>query len=509
MESADEASHTAAEPHQLSQPATVLTEIVLSLLVNQPEAAAILSTVATRLSLEPQQVLQGLGLYQGAPKTPLQQTAMREALAKWHDEAVQMKRLKILSAAGKLRRSSISSSLNSTPEVTRVVSFAERDAELRRGALSIKSSITSPISSRASMASLSKAVDSPFMTAEEMPSELADHKEAQTIRSLLASRPDRTLTRWRRRSLYTEENWREWAEWQPSTNTHRDANECGRVFSNPKSILIAINLRSSVAEIAADAWNTYRRTLLVHIRQALTVGFPWAEILVRLAATYSDPTDGYPRLANYVTVALEDATLLAYPLLHVDVLIYNLDVSYACGSGKCSNDSMTAEWDRTQSRQAGEDPISLAVRVINAHLRKHENVALNDTNVWDNPSYVHEINKRYLDCLWNDESDPERGRRSCFVFEKAWNERKAFVSARRMPAARLSCEAIAREEIVPNEAAHSNLANLAAIDEDGSPSHHHSGQTGAGCRRRRAADRARAQHLQLPHTAYRPDSIEE
>ena len=175
------------------------------------------------------------------------------------------------------------------------------------------------------------------------------------------------------------------------------------------AILIAPDLRSADAELAADAWNAYRRHLLILIRQALTVGFPWAELLTRLASTLSDQRSGYPRLANYITCALDDTSLIRYPLLHADVLFYKLDCSYAVGSSKYSSDSVTVDWERATSRLPGEDPISLAIRVTNAFLTKHDSPTLTDVTVWDHPSFTNEINRRYSECLCNDIADPERG----------------------------------------------------------------------------------------------------
>ena len=165
------------------------------------------------------------------------------------------------------------------------------------------------------------------------------------MRELLESRPDPSLKTWRRRSLYTLENYREWSEWQPASRVHRDAAAAGEKFMSKPILLVAPDLRSPSAALAADEWSGYRRTLLVLIRQALVVGFSWKELLCRLAITFADPLRGYPRLENYFTSALSDSVLLEHPLLHADVLIYNLDVSYSAGSERYSQDSTTADWE--------------------------------------------------------------------------------------------------------------------------------------------------------------------
>jgi hypothetical protein len=110
-------------------------------------------------------------------------------------------------------------------------------------------------------------------------------------------------------------------------------------------------------------------------------GVPRFELLTRLGTTHSDRKAGYPRLANYITSALDDTSLVRYPFLHTDVLIYKLDCSYAVGSSKYSSDSVTIHWERATSRLPGEDPISLAVRVTNAFVTKYDSATVTDVTV--------------------------------------------------------------------------------------------------------------------------------
>ena len=426
------------------------------------------------------------------------------SFAQWRDHARQCHRL--LKLASSFRASRLSSS----PPIVSTSTWEERDAALRAEAVSLPSST--------STTSEEQPAGLPFTTAAELPAELVSSKDHAVIRNLLSSRPDLTLTRWRRRTFFTAENWAEWSKWSKTSNTHRDRIEAGRVFLDPTSILIAPNLRSAVAETAADAWHVYRRHLSIVIRQALTVGFPWPEILARLSATLSDSHAGYPRLLNHLTAALGAAALLKYPLLHADVLFYKLDCSYASGSRKYSSDSTTIEWDFATSRQPGEDPVSLAVRVINAFLTKQDDPALTDVTVWSQPSFVKEINNRYVHCLLNDEADPDRGASSSTIFRRKWYETQALYEISEKRAVQLSCEYIAGLHVVTHESVHTSAtADFAeAYDAEPPPSaqplpqltcNHH--PTGLGARHRRDAARA---HLQThreepPPYAYSTDML--
>ena len=128
------------------------------------------------------------------------------------------------------------------------------------------------LKSSSSISSTELSASLPFSSAAELPAELVASKDHQIICRILSSRIDRQLTRWRHRVLFTAENWANWAEWSAPSKTHRDARAANLLFLNPSEILIAPDLRSYDINVAADAWHLYRRRLLIHLRQALTVG---------------------------------------------------------------------------------------------------------------------------------------------------------------------------------------------------------------------------------------------
>ena len=241
----------------------------------------------------------------------------------------------------------------------------------------------------------------------DLPPDLAFHKDLSTIKQLFESQPDLTFSRWRRRGVYTEDNFDQWVEWAPLGKAHLDAFTMLLKFDK-KNLLIAPNLRKSEPEIVAEAWDTYRKGLLNEIQQALTMGCKWKQILTNLSLAFSDPESGYPKLQLAVKLALMDTKLMQYPLLHADVFMCKLDKSFAAGSAKYSDDSCSAEWDQTLSRLPGEDALSLAIRVQSAYLETLQHMELDDITIYTDKFHSQQLKNRYDKCLSNDPDDPAR-----------------------------------------------------------------------------------------------------
>ena len=253
---------------------------------------------------------------------------------------------------------------------------------------------------------------------EDLPSDFSSHKDHASIQAILGSKTDHTLSRWRRRAVYTEENFDQWVEWSPVEKTHRDEFQCMNDLTKEK-LLIAPALREPDTEAVADAWNMYRKHLIEEIQQALLLGCAWKRILTKLHLAFSDTERGYPRLKLAVDLALKDSKLMQFPLLHTDVFIYKLDESFALGS-KYQDDAYTTKWMQTTYRLPGEDAISLATRVENAYLEWWDN--LDEKSLYQLPenTHSHQIRKRYIECLRGDEADPIRSRLSAAKFQDGW-----------------------------------------------------------------------------------------
>ena len=255
-----------------------------------------------------------------------------------------------------------------------------------------------------------------------LPAEFTSHSARREIESLLTLEPDNTNQLWCRRSVYTEENFEQWVEWSSPSKTHRDQRSCMKDLDK-ETLLKAPDLRQATdKQILEKAWVEYRPYLLDKIQQALSVGCDWKRVLQRLNLAFSDADHGYHRLKQYVARALQDDVLIKYPLLHADVLIYQLDVSY---SEKGTRNPNSTRWDQTTMREPGEDIISLARRVETAYLAKYHSPTITKKTIYqlpENHRTSDELYMRFKECLVNDVDNPARGRWMGTMCEEKWEQ---------------------------------------------------------------------------------------
>ena len=255
-----------------------------------------------------------------------------------------------------------------------------------------------------------------------LPAEFTSHLARREIESLLTLEPDNTNQLWCRRSVYTKENFEQWVEWSSPSKTHRDQRSCMKDLDK-ETLLKAPDLRQATdKQILEKAWVEYRPYLLDKIQQALSVGCDWKRVLQRLNLAFSDADHGYHRLKQYVEQALQDHVLIKYPLLHADVLIYQLDVSY---SEKGTRNPNSTRWDQTTMREPGEDIISLARRVETAYLAKYHSPTITKKTIYQRPENRRtsdELYTRFKECLVNDVDNPARGRWMGTMCEEKWEQ---------------------------------------------------------------------------------------
>ena len=243
-----------------------------------------------------------------------------------------------------------------------------------------------------------------------LPLEFNAHPLRRTIELLLELEPDLTHQIWRRRTIYVEENFTERQEnSSPPNKPHREQREFMNKDLDKESLLKFPGLREADKKILEDAWRTTRPLLLEKIQQALTLGCDWKKILQKLNLAFSDAKSGYPRLKQYVELALDDHVLLKYPLLHADVLIYQLDETYTENNTRNPN---RLRWMQTLTREPGEDLLSLAKRVESAYLADNRNPAITKETMYRLPENEYSSSTlygRFRDCLLNDVDNPARG----------------------------------------------------------------------------------------------------
>ena len=313
-----------------------------------------------------------------------------------------------------------------------------------------------------------KPAKPPLLDPDNLPQELDDHQDAADIRNILNAPYDASHERWMSRAVYNEETVEAYNKWSNlASAAHRDA-------YHERDALVQLEIPADLitcsGDEAARAWEAFRASFILGIIACLKCGVPWDSLLRRLLAAYMKPDTGHVRLKGYVQQALRERTLLAHPCLHADLIIYKLDESFSSGSSEYGRDSVSADWEKCVERPKGEDPISLAKRVVDAYLRKIDDRTVTTTSVWSKKNYVAEINKRYASCLLNDRADPDRGEELFDVFMQRGLETQARLSTElNGNAACLSCVYIARVYVVPAESVYeARLEREQAEDDDAS-----------------------------------------
>ena len=112
--------------------------------------------------------------------------------------------------------------------------------------------------------------------------------------------------------------------------------------------------------------------------------------------------------------AAEDTALKAFPCLHADVVLLHLDRVFNPITHS-SKDTPSNDWDNLRSRDEADNPHSLAVKTVNAFLKKIEGrqwhratgAPYDETTVFSDELCEMELNRKYAELLL---ADPWRDR---------------------------------------------------------------------------------------------------
>jgi hypothetical protein len=453
-----------SSPGELSHPPEILVKIIAGLLADRTDAAAILMATAAVIAPTKPPVAHGSTDQPGG-------------------------------------QPGITHQLTSPPtvEILRERSRKERDAELRMDAVSVSaaSSASAKMSLAPTIASGSPGnMLQPLISADDLPASLLASPGYQIIILVLRARLDETLRDWRTRSFYEEQavaDYRRWA--RPEGQPHSDAADALAELSDSDVLGVSPGLLSPHPDKAAEAWNQYRRVLIHALHRAFEAGVNWRRALRALSLVYGNVDDGHPRIDQYVTEAMKDRALVQHPLLHADVIIFKLDMSFSDGSKQFSSDSCSADWERASSRRPGEDLVTLATRVVGAYLKKVNDPDITTVTVWDRRHYTFEIKERFMECLGSDEICPDRGHFLVPHFTALWSKAEQLVARREQPRSSLNIAEICYMELCPIESANSGEWCLALHDDDdastasGQVTPRRAGTTGRAARERRAERR--------------------
>ena len=381
----------------------------------------------------------------------------------------------------------------------------QQDVQPSFQALSV-SSLSSGVTSGSSYVPTVKSEacsPAPFITADAMPDALKTSPSYALIGQVLRAPVDPTSRDWRVRNFYEQDAVTTYHRWsQPEGQPHRDASDALAELSDPDVLAVPAALRLSNPDTSAAAWDHYRRLLIHSLHRAFAAGVDWARALRAMSLVYSGPTDGHPRINQYIESAMTDRALVLHPLLHADVLLFKLDTSFASGSRLYSKDSRAADWERTTERLPGEDVVTLATRITEAYVKKVSDPKIDSVSVWSTAIYAAEIYERFVRCLNNDPTGPpERGTDTHIAFMTIYGKTRQQIAQGERDASSLNIIEIAMSELEPRESARIALYDDVDDDasQDGAPadSRHRYTTAGRGARARRADRRLALANMPL------------
>ena len=269
---------------------------------------------------------------------------------------------------------------------------------------------------------------------------------------LLCDEEDATAIEWRQRSIHVAPVYRMRTAALQDPHVVRQAMRMATEF--PESLIVPAALRSPNSEKAREAWKAYRPVFAAKLRLPIQSGADWATLLTfftnRMGLTGdTDKTRGFPRIHGYLTDAQRDTVLHAYPALHAEALLFQIDASF--DSGGASAQSYETDWRQCKSRKSTVDVRSLANTIISAWIKKKRDPATTTETVWQMASDRSEIAQRYQECLQEDEDHPDRGKYLADEFIKAWVSLEAKVHACVKSASVLDIRELARFQLEPLE----------------------------------------------------------
>ena len=282
-------------------------------------------------------------------------------------------------------------------------------------------------------------------------------EQRELVSQVLNAKADNTGLEWKSRHYTNDGVAVKWARVTDRNQSTTDRN----ASVNLKLVgefRFARELKAQDVTAQSQQWNRSRPMLIGLIRECLTSGCEFDNVLRKLLAAAAHEQTGNQRVFDYVKRALtppsEGFVSLndVFPPLAADCLIYDLDLSYR--SHAFGNDAPEADWDACVRRELGDDAVTLANRCVMSYLRQigHSSSAFNSSNVWSHATHVRAINTRFSMCLENDAVNPTRGLHNAWLFRSTWEKALRQYNLGKIPASELSCVVIADTIIRPEEA---------------------------------------------------------
>jgi hypothetical protein len=250
-----------------------------------------------------------------------------------------------------------------------------------------------------------------------------DSEEVEMIKHVLGAKKDRAGDKWHTNSLYHEDKVLSWVDARILQRTRGRSKDSSSAIQTLTTMRFPADLRKGEDPLKmARAWEFFRLNLIRGLDNALTNGCDWPDVLNALNISSRSQETGQQRVNALVKAAIEDIGLQCNPLVHANVFMAKLDLSFSQGAPAYSRETPSAMWESCHSRLHGEDASTLAYRILDSFLQKIGNNDVDRSTVWLNETYAHEINTRMALCLGNDLSDSSRGSANFKHFTQKWHE---------------------------------------------------------------------------------------
>jgi hypothetical protein len=227
----------------------------------------------------------------------------------------------------------------------------------------------------------------------------------ETVLQVLLGKPSPAGDIWHRRVYHLSLTINKWLAGRVVVNDAKDNSLHFQMLrlAELNNMKFPIQSISSTPDIAAKAWDSFRLSLIRKVEDALSLSWDSVEIFRALIVSTLNVDIGNSKRNAFLLELVEDTFLNLNSLLACDVLLRQLDQSFAQGADGFSQFSSSIAWNRLLERQPSVDFLQLAKTLTRAYIEKQGDRAGIDMNiVWNAPHMKHDINERFYQVRGND-----------------------------------------------------------------------------------------------------------
>ena len=230
------------------------------------------------------------------------------------------------------------------------------------------------------------------------------------LRAVLACKLyDPCADTWRRRCLYSIEL----EEERQGNMAKRQSRQRELLLDKLKKMHLPPALSDIDHNKVADAWNDFRSTHVLELRQCLAAGCTWPEmlrgLLVRTDSTHH--MGGHARLHSYHQMALKEARVNKHPLLAAEAHVFRLDHEFGMNTAY-GRDDPDVKFRGYTKRDKTSGAVEVARTVVANFIEwksANRNYKMSAQTIHESETDCRECAIKFYEVLLNDELDEQRG----------------------------------------------------------------------------------------------------